>query len=857
MLNSFVHLSPQLITLLADHWLVTPNERLAREYRRGFELHMLTTGATTWRAPKILSLSQFLRECYDGLCERDHHQLSVLSAEQLLRLAYASLPQHLASVSVSNLLTNWSTLNEYALPIPDDTHAEMFARWCRKFDSAIKTSQQAIPAALGAHLAEAKYSPPSPIIIVAFEQLTVPQREYFEFLCDTGRIHGLTADGSARLALMTSAHELTMPIKSTDVDPNALELFSADSLNDELTAAATWALDKKKQNPNATVGIVVPSLEKNHAQVGHIIGSTLDPVQGSLSANFDISGGQPLSSQPVWLHATWLFGLLLDTANYRLTNLLWSSPFFQVRDHLGDIERWPQKLGRAFEFSQLLRLRKTQESQALLDLQTKLQIGGTFHEVVTSLHEALQLLGWPNIVALDSHQYQAFQHIDSVITKILSGRQIDVEPTHFSAKAVLGILNHILREQMFAPERPPADIQILGMLETTGLVFTHLWICGMDANSFPGNHVRRSFIRPTVAAAHQIPRSTYVAENQFCQQLQHQWLEQSAVTRFSFSTRMNDTEVPPSPLFDGCAVSPIQSAIYPWARRKIALQHYADDFAPLLTEQPKRTGVRLLQAHAECAFKSFAIFRLGLEDQRQPALILDALGRGNLAHNVLHQLVRKFPSSEALKTVSAEDISVVIDQALSELPITLPTDFAHNEKERQTRLVLSWLELEQNRSPFTVEGLEASHKLELAGLQFNVRIDRKDRITAPTLVPNNLLVIDYKTGTASASGLESLPLQAVQLPMYALLDSQVGGVAYGLVRDQARLQGLGSEEMPDVAPTKTNWTALTRQWASELNRLADQFMHGFAQVEPASSTACQYCHLKSVCRIQQQEHEIV
>ena len=66
------------------------------------------------------------------------------------------------------------------------------------------------------------------------------------------------------------------------------------------------------------------------------------------------------------------------------------------------------------------------------------------------------------------------------------------------------------------------------------------------------------------------------------------------------------------------------------------------------------------------------------------------------------------------------------------------------EEERLVHVLSEWLEFEAERIPFSVAETEAKRPVSLAGITFNLRIDRVDRLN-----DGSHLVIDYKTGNVS------------------------------------------------------------------------------------------------------------
>jgi ATP-dependent helicase/nuclease subunit B len=187
------------------------------------------------------------------------------------------------------------------------------------------------------------------------------------------------------------------------------------------------------------------------------------------------------------------------------------------------------------------------------------------------------------------------------------------------------------------------------------------------------------------------------------------------------------------------------------------------------------------------------------------------------------------------------------------------------ETRRLAALLDTWLALERERAPFVVRGVEVAQSLQLAGLNFRMRLDRVD-----TLLPDGVAILDYKTGNierptqwfeqrprASQLGLYTLaqraahPELAVRVVAYAQL--RAGAVAAaGLAADAAAWPGLAA--VSDAGPCR-DWGELEAWWRARLGALADEIARGHAAVAPRESPLpCRNCGLYAVCRIQSVRH---
>src|SRR5690606_8670976 len=102
-----------------------------------------------------------------------------------------------------------------------------------------------------------------------------------------------------------------------------------------------------------------------------------------------------------------------------------------------------------------------------------------------------------------SVQYQARREALELLDE---ARHAAIRRPPCDAAAAIVRLEHLARQRPFAAERAPAPVQILGMLETTGLRFTHLWVTGLAEESWPGPVQANPLLPLSVQRAYGIPR---------------------------------------------------------------------------------------------------------------------------------------------------------------------------------------------------------------------------------------------------------------------------------------------------------------------------------------------------------------
>ena len=158
-----------------------------------------------------------------------------------------------------------------------------------------------------------------------------------------------------------------------------------------------------------------------------------------------------------------------------------------------------------------------------------------------------------------------------------------------------------------------------------------------------------------------------------------------------------------------------------------------------------------------------------------------------------------------------------------------------------------WIDLEAQRNPFQIIGLEKPFTIRLAGIEFSVRADRIDKLT------EGLILIDYKTGRVNLSKAKSDNLKEPQLATYALAVDGLVGAFYAQLNNEEEIKILGISadlEFGDKIATSAScdWENEQSSWTKQLNQAAKDFVEGKADISPTNGY-CVHCHLASLCRV--------
>jgi RecB family exonuclease len=242
----------------------------------------------------------------------------------------------------------------------------------------------------------------------------------------------------------------------------------------------------------------------------------------------------------------------------------------------------------------------------------------------------------------------------------------------------------------------------------------------------------------------------------------------------------------------------------------------------------------------------------------EPELGLDPREKGKAMHAAMEIVWRELRDAATLRATSADElarlVSRAVQQALRDQRPFPGTPFEERlsalERQRLTRIVAEWLEMEKTRvGDFVVAQVESAREVEIGGLRLRTRIDRVDQLTG-----GQIALIDYKSGEPSVTSWEGDRPDEPQLPLYAVTQSMpVAAVAFGQVRTGA-IQFKGYTARDGLLPKaklrdEAEFAEMTDAWRTALGTLATGFREGDAAVDPKSSAECDRCHLHVLCRI--------
>ena len=864
------------------HTLVTASNRLARYLAQQYAEYQLKNGVTGWETPKILPWQSWLKEYwdeqqfarYDGFKLLSNHQQRCLW-QQVIQSSTSAMQILQVNSVVPLVIRSYELCKSWCLSIfPDGYYlnedVDVFKSWALEYDQQLKNRHWIDYVNLPDYFCQHSvpdYFQYGSVSFYGFDEYTPQQQKLINHLADNSCI-------------------------VEDIKPESsnqsVRYFAFNDGNDEIHSALKWARQKIMEQPNATIGIVVPDLKSRRQAIVSACDEVLDP--GSLVRFHDlirkpyvISTGRNLSEYPL-IH-TALQIIALGRRKHSLNQLgsLIRSPY--VKD--GESERVARakfdavlRRIRQYEWSIKTiyriadqRIDEKQRADGFIDLLKEFELGFLScprnqapSKWVKSFDEWLKRFGWPGERSLDSSEFQLLAKWKEALSEMALLDSVLSVCTYQSA---LSHLARILDEISFQPETVEAPVQILGISGAAAMQFDYLWVLGAHDQVLPGLVQPDPFVPLSLQRSYAMPHST--AEIQFsrAQKLADNLVQSTAEVIVSYPRLEGDHECRPSPIFksylaDKSDLVTGDHADYLYIiHSSLNIETYKDFIAPAIPDsETARGGSGIFRDQAACPFRSFARYRLYAEGLAENDIGLAPVERGLILHRAMHCLWRKIKTSDYLHARAGPEIDKLIQAVVAETlqqqslkqPETFTQRFTELEIRRLVNLIHDWLLVESRRIPFKVMETEGNHKVVINDLECSIRIDRIDE-----LADGRQVILDYKIGKVTPADWEGDRPEDLQLPLYAISSGQkTVAIAYARIkRGEAGFTGLAVTDdiLPDVKSAVdhntgvSTWPDMIRNWEKVLAQLASDFREGRAEVDPKNSQTCRYCDLHSLCRI--------
>ena len=837
-LPALVTLDAKLRRVLPETTTAVPRARLARELKAAHDLAMIETGRTGWRTPDVVPVDALIARSYAELgdsgwagAERD-----LMSRDAFRVAAERAAPDEDLARHVELFMTAWGLAHEWHLfdqasELQRSENGRAFFDWARRFENQCRENgwitTPELPAALAMSAREGA-SLPRPLTLVGVDRLSPVRRGWLEAIAATGGV----------------VQELPLP--SARLCANG-HIVRTQTSSEELGLVAAWVREMLSRNFETTVGIVVPTPNRALGRYRTQFQAAFDDFD-DLDGIVNFGGGGRLAGEPACRDALSLVEWSLRPLHFEVVAALLRSRFVHVPTRR--VAALPSSLPTFFDLPRYL---PTSHTLARLSRNAP----AMEHPSAWGRHfrRLLAEAGWHE-TDLDRHAHEARLQFDALLLRF--GEQDPIVGKCTGTEA-FRVLRMIAATRTFTERSLRSPVQVLSRADSLGLTFDKIWVMGADDTNWPGPSNPNPFVPTRLQSHARIPHVTQEDTLAWARNTTAAWLENGNDVYFSYAETDGDAERGRSRLLP--RLNPVNARAvlrdpllaqyrHPYMRRRqVNLESRIDENGSKLEPPIAVTGgVSVLRDQSICPFRGYAIHRLDLKAPRPPHSLPDALDRGLLTHDVVARLFALHGSSDALLALSTGDVRAIVADSVNAGGSPLPEAFREREVERLTSLLGEWLQIERERPRFEVRNVEGPTSIDLGGLTFRLRPDRRDEMQ-----DGQVMVIDFKTSPAFIPDWRLPRPREPQLPLYAMAVEGTNAAAFAqLVRDSVRFLGV-ADDVPGLSrPGRLgarDFETLKADWREALLALAREYQAGTATVDPQRTSDCRTCHLHSLCRV--------
>ena len=706
---------------------------------------------------------------------------------------------------------------------------------------------------------------------------------------------------------------------------NAFECLDPE---DEIYQILNWVMQNQSLYKN--IGVIIPNLSSRRDELISSINNIKykqDIINNYEKNNYSfpkyaITGGQKLSEYPVIRDLLDLLYIPISQDKDKFRVLLSCAYLKNSCDKFSDRDKLEWELQQDISISNNInikllinywddfRLKNNYQDDDLLFslLEHKNWLSDVFwhknkldvSQWLEKLYKFLEILGWPGDHVLSSTDHQVIAKFYDILQNI---SMYELVASSLSYSDFLKMLQEQISSCLFQPESVEnPKVTFFELLEADAIAFDALWIAGINDDIWPPKAKPNPFIPIIYQKQIKMPHSSSERELDFALHIWHRLLKQSPVIMLScVISDEKGLDKSPSELIRAYGLNKasfcnssefifnkdyyfifnkyLAKKLEHISNNNVLLSDVIDINPDILSDHNIRElshGADIIQHQIDCPFKAFARYRLNIKPFKEPAEHLTASDRGQILHEILADFWSEIKNKNNLDNKNLDKnkldniIIKYINKSLNKWKIKykniLFKGMLNIELKRLYNLIISWLEVEQDRPLFEVVGIEKVIKGEIAGMPILARIDRLDNISGS----NQKIIVDYKTGVSKTSSWLGDRPNMMQMPLYALLHPNTGAIVFALVNnDNLTYQGVSDKEL-NISGVKVvneknlsrisyylnknnldkNWDDLLNKWQNIAQDAVLDFKNSKTNVDPANiNQTCQYCEYKRLCRI--------
>lgn len=860
-------------SLKPDSLILTPNRRLCGFIESEYNQHQKVKNLTSWSAITIHPFSSWLKQVWQQNLQASptlltEHQVLYSWKQIIQKHSPALLKTDAAAkqaIEAMRMLVLWNVPIE-ELSFQQQTDCQAFYQWYQNYrafcvSNNVIDKYHMINTMINKNQDfESSFQTTKQITLVGFDEIP-PLWQLFLNRC------------AEKVSVQTFDFSMT---------PKKTIRYEFSDFKTELSHAIAWIKKEYENKPQQSLACVIPSLSENRAYIEKAFMKNFSPqkfmqLQDKDELPFNISAGQALGDFEIIKTANTLLAFNNRSLTPDQARFLLRSPFI-----IGYYKEFRKRAALDFKITNLNSSRLSHDffSSLLMEHCPILAVHfykfskltcKTKHSLfdwVAYFNKRLELLGWPGERELSSQNYQLVNRYKELFNEFLS---LNLHVKSCTKADALALLKTLSQDTLFQVKTGEKKIQVLGTLEAAGMTFDKLWLMQCNSHIWPAPANPNPFIPHGLQKEFELPHATAERELNFAKTLFTRYQNSCSLLFMSSAREENNQEINPSFLIENTEVTDCElkpSDPIDFIQKQSKLERFTDEQSLKIKKDEYsqiRGGTGILAAQAACPFKAFATYRLNARSAPSPQPGLTALERGEIIHGALELFWKRVHSLEAYTLLTPEEQTKINRQCAEASILAIEAHLYKSqprlfgiETTRVIKIMGDWLALESKRDDFEVIATEEIVKTNFAELPLSLRIDRIDKLGNGALV-----LIDYKTGMTSPNRWFGERIDEPQLPLYALIYPQaIDGILFGQVRNnEFAIKGVGSElaesfgikNIVKVAQTEQmNWGELKKAWQNDLGMTVKSFLDGCADIKPKyASQTCNFCELKSLCRIEE------
>jgi len=622
--------------------------------------------------------------------------------------------------------------------------------------------------------------------------------------------------------------------------------------------------------------------------------------------SYNVSAGQPLLDQPIVNAALQLLKINPKRISFEQLQLLKNTPFIIWGNEKNSIRHFihQQVLKGKAEYD-LASLnyhaqdffqseKQYQPLESLLNLLTELADLNKSTTMLQHIHQWKAFLLSAGFFDSNNpqHPLDLFQNqaLESLLKTMQQCEIIDYLNNGLSLNRALDYLQQACREQAFQVASDRSQVQVLGILEASGLEFDQVLLVGFGQMSWPQKNKINPFLPLHLQREHKMPGSSAEREYHYAKKLSNSLIQSSQQLVATASYDESKTQSDISGLFahfDKIEASQLISDDDSKQASNINLTITSERFKWISNDaldipmSEIRGGAYLLSDYAKCPFQAMLKYQFRSKDYQAESKGLDPREKGSWLHAVMQHIWQQIKTQKCLNTFSDQQLTELVEKSVlrilnqeyKSIKQRLGDTLTQMEADKLIQRILQWLAIEKTREEFSIKHLEQPMSLDLGPFSLHFKIDRVDSNSQ-----GQIEIIDYKTGQCHLSSWFSVRPTEAQMPAYYLAanlsqEQTIASLQYAKLKtgDIGRLglqvmdEQLVKLEDGEKRKDKNYFSKLelssaddlAEQWKASLGRLAQGIAEGYFPVSPKDiQSHCQYCDYGSVCRIKEEQTDV-